>query len=108
MDDDLDLERRLELGPFYDCKTLAETLVLTNALIGIDAVEELLRDGDCSRESLVEAADEIDRVGLVDLAKLIRRRARKARPLPLKQAGQWRTASAEEWLQRRRQRYSCN
>jgi len=106
MDDDLDLERQRALGPFYDCDTIAETMVLANALIGIDAVEELLRDVDFGRESLVEAADEIERVGLVDLAKLIRRRARKAAPLQIKQAGRWRTSSAEKWLRRRRLRNS--
>src|SRR5262245_7101832 len=97
-DDDLDLERQRALGPFYDCDTIAETMVLANALIGIDAIEELLRDVDFDRESLVEAADEIERVGLIDLAKVIKRHARKARPSQLKQAGRWRTASAERYL----------
>jgi hypothetical protein len=106
MDEDLALERRLELGPFYECKTLAETLVLANALIGIDSIDELLCDGECGRESLVEAADEIERVGLTDLARLIRRHARKAKPLRRTTTDRWRTSSAEAWLQRRRQRNS--
>jgi hypothetical protein len=106
MNDDFDLERRRELGPFYECDTIAETLVLTNALLGIDVVGELLCNVHCGRESLLAAADEIERVGLVDLARLIRRHAGKAKPLRPTTTGRWRTSSAEVWLQQRRQRNS--
>jgi len=101
MDDEIELERQRECGPFHACQTIAELLVLVNAMIGIDAVDRLLGEIGYWREPLVEAADEIERVGLADLGKLIRRHARKAKLLRHKTPDRWRTASAEIWLRRR-------
>src|SRR5215467_14338456 len=76
MDDEIELERQRECGPFHVCQTIAELLVLVNAMIGIDAV------------------DKIKRVGLIDLAKLTRRHARKAPSKPDRRQ----TDSAKVWL----------
>jgi hypothetical protein len=68
--------------PFEPCETLAELFVLTHHLIGIDGVEKLLTEAKPTKESLREAADEIARVGMVELARVVRLHARRAKPGP--------------------------
>jgi hypothetical protein len=99
MNDDLELELQREVGPFHVCKTIAELLVLVNAMMGIEAVDRLLTETCYWRESLVEAADEVERVGLTDLALLIRRHARKAKP---SKPARSQTDSAKVWLAKRK------
>ena len=66
--------------PFGQCETIAEILVVINHLFGLAGVEKLLTEAPGSRESLREAAEEIGRVGLQELAQITRRHARKAKP----------------------------
>ena len=66
-------------GLFGQCETIAEIIVVTNHLLGLDGVEQLLAKADLTREALLRASREIEIVGLGPLAKLIRQHARKAR-----------------------------
>jgi hypothetical protein len=78
-------------GLFANCETVSEIIVIVNHLLGLDGVETLLMKAipDVTREGLRQAADEIGRVGLKELAKLTRRYARKAKPAPLTFKTRW-------------------
>jgi hypothetical protein len=74
---------------FAECASLAELIVAVNKLLGFEAVDKLLAQADMPREALRQAASEIGRVGLRDLAKLIRQHARKAKPAPMNFKKRW-------------------
>jgi hypothetical protein len=80
---DIPPDRLRDVGPFALCDTLAEVLVLARAEIGLAAVDRLLIDLACTRESLREAANEVKRAGLIDLAQLLRQHAKRAKPAPM-------------------------
>jgi hypothetical protein len=88
-DDDTAADRETNL--FAPCETLAEVLVVVHRLLGPDAVDQLLGDNrDIStREGLREAADTFKRVGLIKLASLVRKHARRAKPAPMTFKTRW-------------------
>jgi hypothetical protein len=73
---------------------MAEVFVAMNTVSGVNAVEQLLRDvaPEVSCESLREAAAELKLVGLIDLAALIRRHLRRAKPPALTFEQRWKVA----------------
>jgi hypothetical protein len=86
---DIPPDRLRDVGPFALCDTLAEVLVLARAELGLEAVDALLPGLDCTRESLREAANEVKRAGLIDLALLLRQHAKKAKPAPVNFKRRW-------------------
>jgi hypothetical protein len=66
---------------FSACETHAEVFVVVSRLTGRQGIEQLLIDieRDSDRETLRKAADELGRVGLTDLAAIVRKHARRAR-----------------------------
>lgn len=85
-----DCER--ETNPFAACQSTTEVVVALNAMHGLEAVEHLLIETASSREMLRTVADDVQRVGLIDLARLVRKYARKAKRGPLTFKTRWRTA----------------
>jgi len=67
-------------NPFRKCQSLAEILVVGRAL-GLD-IAQLIEGAAPYRESLCEASDELRAVGLLDIAALCRKAARKAATKP--------------------------
>src|SRR6516225_1743892 len=76
-------------GPFGQCETVSEIVIVTSQLIGLDGVEQLLAKADLTREALRRASSEIERVGLKELAQIIRKHARKAKREPLTFDKRW-------------------
>lgn len=68
--------------PLAMCQTEAEVLVVLHRLLGLEAVDALLSTSTGTREGLRRSANELKRVGLVDLAKLVRSHVRHAKPAP--------------------------
>jgi hypothetical protein len=68
-----------EVGPLSLCEDAAEIVLVVHKLGGMRAVEFVLDKAKMSKETLREAADRFRRVGLVELALLLRQRARRAR-----------------------------
>jgi predicted ABC-type transport system involved in lysophospholipase L1 biosynthesis ATPase subunit len=66
---------------FSACETHAEVFVVVSRLTGLEGVERLLIEiaHDSAREQLREAVDELNRVGLTDLAAIVRKHAGRAR-----------------------------
>jgi hypothetical protein len=92
-------------GPFAICETVAEMLVAAQKVGGLEQVEEMLASCMGTAESLWKAARELKRAGLVDLAAVVSRRARRAKRPPWwrdLRPGKWRTKSAELVIARRR------
>jgi len=89
---DIPPDRWREVGAFAVCETLAELFVAVRTVLGMEGVERLLIDDldGSTRESLRRAADEIALVGLRDLARLVRRYARRAKPAPPNFKTRWR------------------
>jgi hypothetical protein len=79
---------RLDTGPdsvaLAQCETVCEVIVVAHYLIALEGVDKLLDQilPISFREQLRAEADEVARVGLKPLAKLIRRHALRARPAP--------------------------
>jgi RNA polymerase-interacting CarD/CdnL/TRCF family regulator len=69
-------------GPFAPCEDVTEVMLVVHKLGGMRAVEFVLDKSKMSKETLREAADRLKRVGLVDLAQLLRQHARRAKPRP--------------------------
>jgi hypothetical protein len=80
----------IERGPFAACQTVTEVFVALNAIVGLEAVEHLLVETRMSREELRRVAADVRRVGLADLAALMSRYARKAKPGRLTFRKRWR------------------
>jgi hypothetical protein len=78
----------LDAGPdsvaFAQCESVCEVIVVAHYLLGLEGVDKLLDQilPISSREQLRAEADELARVGLEPLAKLLRRHARRARAAP--------------------------
>jgi hypothetical protein len=70
---------------FDRCQTLSEILVCTNKLLGLPGVQELLNQAtsDLTKESLRKVSAEIDRVGMRELAAVVRGHVRKVKPGPM-------------------------
>ncbi|SRR6266851_162133 len=78
-----------ETGMFSLCESSPEVFLLVYREDGLEGVERLL-DGladTSTRESLLRDADALRRVGLVELATVLRQRARKTKrgPAPLRE-----------------------
>jgi hypothetical protein len=84
-------ERWQETGPFAVCETTAEIVVAVHQLLGLDGVDQFLvaAKPHCTREALREAADELRLVGMKDLAALVRKHARRAKPAPMTFKKRW-------------------
>jgi hypothetical protein len=93
---------REDRGPFSLCEDVGELLLVVHRLLGLDAVDRLLTKDKAAniREPLQEAARKFAAIGLMPLAQLVRKHARRARPNP------WRftrhTKSALVYIARRR------
>jgi hypothetical protein len=55
----------------------------------MEAVDARLPGLDCTRESLREAANEVKRAGLTDLAMLLRQHAKRVKPAPMNFKKRW-------------------
>src|SRR6267142_1887576 len=71
-----------EPDPFASCETLAEVLLIVHALDGLPGVARALTETDSTREALREAANQFKRVGMTELADLVRLVAKKAKRAP--------------------------
>jgi hypothetical protein len=92
-------------GPFAVCETMAEMFVAAHKVGGLEMVESLLTSAGCAPGSLWRAARELRVAGLVQLAALVGRYARRAKRPPWwrdLRPGKWRTPSAEVWIKHRR------
>ena len=72
-----------ETDPFGLCESLAEVFVVTFHLEGLPGVAAVLAKLDTTRESLRAAAGMFQRVGmrqLADMLRLVARKAKRARP----------------------------
>jgi hypothetical protein len=69
---------------FSICETAAEIYLVVHHLHGLEGVEKLLADllPTSTREGLRRDSDELARVGMKQLASLVRRYARRAQPAP--------------------------
>jgi len=72
-----------EQGEFASFRSIAAVLAYLASKEGLDGVRKVLMQADLRREPLIEAAGTLAALGLVDLAKLIRQHARKAKPTPI-------------------------
>jgi hypothetical protein len=89
-------------GEFAACETTAEAYVVTARLLSLEALDEMLNAIRPAREHLRRDADQIARVGMKDLAALLRRHARKARRVPPIIGVGYQTKSARIVIARRR------
>jgi hypothetical protein len=79
-----------ETGMFELCETSSEVFLLVFREDGLPGVEALLdKSADTTRESLRRDADTLQRVGLADLAALLRQRAKKAKRAPMNFKKRW-------------------
>jgi hypothetical protein len=71
-------------NPFGICEDEAEIILAVERMLGLSAVEKLLSEiaPTSTRQSLRRAADRLAAVGLAELASLIRKYARRAKPGP--------------------------
>ena len=84
------------------CETVAEVIVAVYRLHGLDAVDKLLRQTECTREALRRDADNFEAIGMKQLASVLRQHARKARKAkPIFRPG-YQTESARIIIARRR------
>jgi hypothetical protein len=86
------------------CRTIPETIVVVNHLHGAAVVESLIVElmSVSTREAMRKDADELARVGLQELASLVRRYARKAKPGRKPFGPGFQTTSALAVIERRR------
>jgi hypothetical protein len=89
-------------GPLDALQSVAAVLAYAAATDGLEIVEELLGEVDLSRETLMVAASTLAGVGLRELAKVIRRAARNAKPTPIDElpfdqrvAARWRVGGGQ-------------
>jgi hypothetical protein len=61
------------------CETVSEVIVAVYRLHGLDAVDKLLRQTECTREALRRDADNFEAIGMKQLASVLRQHARKAK-----------------------------
>jgi hypothetical protein len=71
-----------ETDPFVSCETLAEVLLVVHAMEGLSGVARVLTETDSTRESLRDAANQFKRVGMTELADLVKLIAKKAKRAP--------------------------
>jgi hypothetical protein len=89
-------------GPYALCQTIDELLVVVSVLHGLDVVDQLLAEVDLTREMLHEAANKFASIGHKQLAALVRRHVRRAKPGPRKVGPGYQTTSALIAIARRR------
>jgi hypothetical protein len=82
------------VGPYALCQTIDELLILVCVLHGLDAVDQLLAEPGVTRESLREAANKFAAIGHKQLAAVVRKYARRAKPGPIKFGIGYQTNSA--------------
>jgi hypothetical protein len=70
-------------SPFDKCESLAEVLIVAYADLGLDGVAQIIAGAAPWRESLQEAAGQFHKLGLTELARVVRKAARHAQPRPL-------------------------
>jgi hypothetical protein len=73
-----------ETDPFGLCESLAEVFVVMFHLEGLPGVAHVLGKLDATRESLRDAAGMFQRIGMREIADMLRltaRKARRARPI---------------------------
>ena len=73
-----------EPDPFGLCESLAEIFLVVFHLAGLPGVAHALTKMDATRESLRDAAGMFQRVGMreiADMLRLVARKARRARPI---------------------------
>ena len=90
-----------ETDPFGLCESLAEIVVVMFHLEGLAGVAHWLSKVDATRESLRDAAGMFQRVGMreiADMLRLVAKKARRARPVL---AVGYQTASARIVIARR-------
>ena len=89
---------------FSICETVPEIIVVAARLLGDEALDLLVREiaRDTPRERLRAYADELALVELKNLADLIRRHARNAKPGPEPFGPGFQTQSAKIVIERRR------
>lgn len=68
-------------GPFAVCETLAELVVAVNKVHGMEGVENLLAEPGF-KDTVREGANQLRHAGLVELATVVRKAVRKAKPMP--------------------------
>jgi hypothetical protein len=71
-----------EINPFVDCESTAEIVMVMFHLEGLRGVAHFLSKVDTTRENLREAAGMFQRLGMKQIADLLRLVARKARRKP--------------------------
>ena len=76
-------------GAFDRCETVAEVIVLTNHMLGLDGVQKVLDQVGFTKESLIKAEREIARVGMTELAKTVKAAARRAKRGPPTFKSRW-------------------
>ncbi|SRR5258708_2216821 len=88
---DVDPDRWRQTGPFSICETPAEIIIAVNKLLGVPGVEQFLVAAKLysTRETLRQAANELRLVGMKDLAALVRKHARRAKPAPMTFKKRW-------------------
>jgi hypothetical protein len=75
---------RDETNEFSTCESVAEVLVVMFHLAGLPGVAHVLTKLDATRESLRDAAGMLQRVGMREIANMLRlvaRKAKRARPI---------------------------
>lgn len=70
-------------GLFDRCQSLDEVLLVMHRLGGLEAVNRLLAEAKPYRQTLREAANKLELVGLKALAQLARKHARRAKSRPI-------------------------
>jgi Flp pilus assembly protein TadB len=70
-------------SPFDKCESLSEVLIVAHAALGLAGVAQIVASAVLWRENLQEAAGQFHKLGLTDLARLLRRAARRAPERPL-------------------------
>jgi hypothetical protein len=77
-------------GIFAQCESISEILVISYSLMGIDFVEQFLDQmPGLTKQDFRKAARDFDRVGMVELAQIVRSHARKAKNAPLTFDEKW-------------------
>ncbi|WP_315792673.1 hypothetical protein [Bradyrhizobium sp. SZCCHNRI1002] len=93
-------------NPFALCLSVAEVMVVSEALFGRELALLMLRAAHIERQPLQNAARELKRGGKAELAALVIELARQAPKATWWRAkrrpGKWRTPSAKLWIERRR------
>jgi hypothetical protein len=83
MTDAIEFEHRRECGVFTDCDSIPELIAVARSFLGIDAVRQLVEAAHSSREDLAKWAGLFRRLGLLDVADVLKKAAKRARPRPV-------------------------